>query len=61
MEITVKLVSQIDSATKPLACDRFDPGGKTLPHCSVCDGKGGMQRMPFRIFSALRSIPHLWR
>jgi hypothetical protein len=35
MEITVKLVSQIDSATKPLACDRFDPGGKTLPHCAV--------------------------
>jgi hypothetical protein len=29
MEITVKLVSQIDSATKPLACDRFYPGGKT--------------------------------
>jgi DnaJ-class molecular chaperone len=46
MEITVKLVSQINSATKPLACDCFDPGGKTRPHCSVCDGKGGMKGCP---------------
>jgi hypothetical protein len=29
MEITVKLISQINSATKPLACDCFDLRGRT--------------------------------
>jgi DnaJ-class molecular chaperone len=43
MEMTVKLVSQINSASKPLAGDCFDLGGKTRPHCPVCDGKGGMK------------------
>jgi hypothetical protein len=43
MEITVKLISQINSATKPLACDCFDLRGRTRSHCPVCDGKGGMK------------------
>lgn len=43
MENTVKLISQIDSATKPLACDCFDLRGGTWSRCPVCDGKGGMK------------------
>jgi hypothetical protein len=43
MEITVKLISQINSATKPLPCDCFDLRGRARSHCPVCDGKGGMK------------------
>ncbi len=43
MKITVKLISQINSATKPLACDCFDLRGRTRSRCPVCDGKGGMK------------------
>jgi len=43
MKITVKLISQVNSATKPLACDCFDLRGRTRSRCPVCDGKGGMK------------------
>ena len=43
MKIAVKLISQINSATKPLACDCFDLRGRTRSRCPVCDGKGGMK------------------
>lgn len=43
MKITVKLISQINSATKPLACDCFDLRGRTWSRGPVCDGKGGMK------------------
>jgi len=41
MKVTVKLISQINSATKPLACDCLDLRGRTRSRCPVCGGKGG--------------------
>jgi DnaJ-class molecular chaperone len=43
MKITVKLISQVNSGTKPLACDCFDLRGRTRSRCPVCDGTGGMK------------------
>ena len=43
MKVTVKLISQINSATKPLACNCFDLRGRTWSRCPVCDGKRGMK------------------
>ena len=41
--LSVRRVTEINAAPKPLACTCLDPGGRTRSKCPDCGGKGGMK------------------